>query len=278
MYYTLADLVLLVQCFYYRGFTLQDTIVKTHDHQDPPTERSSLLGRESSNGSPSHTTPDMLFPTESRRSPSPSLRERLSSLDGTRFSPAMPLHNQNRDAAALTGTSPVQKKSIVQSLLFNLAAILIVCAAGVLGWYLSDRDTMEDHDPALDRSDTDSTLEFNVLGQVFGYICAALYLGSRLPQLLLNYRRKSIEGVSMLFFIFACIGNLTYVLSILFCEPFCSRTDRGCRPGEAASMYATYFLVNLSWLLGSFGTLLLDLGVFVQYFMYKDESAGGQVQ
>jgi hypothetical protein len=31
----------------------------------------------------------------------------------------------------------------------------------------------------------------------------------------------------------------------------------------------------MSWLLGSFGTLLLDAGVFVQYFLYKmddDES------
>jgi hypothetical protein len=27
--------------------------------------------------------------------------------------------------------------------------------------------------------------------------------------------------------------------------------------------------VNASWLLGSFGTLLLDAGVFVQYFMYR---------
>jgi plasmid rolling circle replication initiator protein Rep len=36
-------------------------------------------------------------------------------------------------------------------------------------------------------------------------------------------------------------------------------------------MYGRYVAVNLSWIIGSFGTLLLDAGVFVQYFMYQKE-------
>lgn len=120
-------------------------------------------------------------------------------------------------------------------------------------------------------------LEFNVLGQVFGYICAVLYLGSRVPQLLLNWRRKSTEGISMLFFLFACIGNLTYVLSIFAYDPSIACHKPGkCRDGEDEAMYGRYILVNLSWLLGSFGTLLLDAAVFVQYFLYRkdDEDEG----
>jgi uncharacterized protein with PQ loop repeat len=144
--------------------------------------------------------------------------------------------------------------------------VLTVCAAGVLGWYLSARNSPSS--PANDKSPADA-LHFNVLGQVFGYVCAALYLGSRVPQLLLNYRRKGTEGISMLFFLFACVGNLTYVLSIFAYNPqkACQHPDH-CRRGEATSVYGRYILVNLSWLFGSFGTFFLDLGVFVQFFLY----------
>jgi hypothetical protein len=126
----------------------------------------------------------------------------------------------------------------------------------------------------------------DTLGQVFGYLCAAFYLGSRLPQLLLNFRRKSTEGVSLLFFLFACIGNLTYVLSILAYSPVCRGSSEAvtvrlashhshprCRPGEAAAIYGRYILVNLSWLIGSLGTLLLDMAIFVQFFLYRDAKA-----
>jgi hypothetical protein len=74
----------------------------------------------------------------------------------------------------------------------------------------------------------------------------------------------------MLFFLFACIGNLTYVLSILAYKPIC-RVPGHCKTGEAKGIYGKYIAVNLSWLLGSFGTLMLDGFVFVQYFMYRKE-------
>ena len=90
----------------------------------------------------------------------------------------------------------------------------------------------------------------------------------------------------MLFFLFACVGNLTYVLSIFAFEPGCVRSampmpmptmptigrGRGegmCADGEWAAQYGRYILVNLSWLFGSAGTFLLDLGVFVQFWMYR---------
>lgn len=80
----------------------------------------------------------------------------------------------------------------------------------------------------------------------------------------------------MLFFLFACIGNMTYVLSILAYDParHCPHPHREMPAPVArcdtAAVYGRYVLVNASWLLGSFGTLLLDAGVFVQYFLYRD--------
>lgn len=75
----------------------------------------------------------------------------------------------------------------------------------------------------------------------------------------------------MLFFLFACLGNLTYVLSILVYKPRCGGKHGVCAPVEARAIYGKYIAVNFSWLLGSFGTLLLDACVFVQYFMYRKE-------
>lgn len=171
---------------------------------------------------------------------------------------------------------PSQPRSLLKKIIFNFTAIIVVVAAGVAGYFLSaSTNSHAGHDSDHEtKAHQDSNLTFSPLGQVFGYLCAVLYLGSRVPQLLLNYRRKSTEGLNALFFLFACIGNLTYVLSIFAFDPIChgGRRGRHCHPGEAREIYGRYILVNLSWLLGSLGTLFLDGGVFVQFFMYrKDE-------
>lgn len=78
----------------------------------------------------------------------------------------------------------------------------------------------------------------------------------------------------MLFFLFACIGNLTYVLSIFAYEPHCAGKHGRCVKGEAAAIYARYILVNASWLAGSMGTLFLDMGIFAQFFLYREKEGG----
>lgn len=163
----------------------------------------------------------------------------------------------------------------MQAILFNSTAILLVVAAGIAGYFLSPSTPVSADDGQDAADDQAASLKFNLWGQIFGYICAVLYLGSRIPQLLLNYRRKSTEGLNALFFLFACLGNLTYVLSIFAFEPICTRHKHGhwkestCRPGQAASIYGQYILVNASWLLGSLGTLFLDGAVFVQFWIYS---------
>ncbi|EAU31176.1 conserved hypothetical protein [Aspergillus terreus NIH2624] len=281
VYYTLADIVLLAQCFYYRGFTLRDepsppesrAPEEAEDNLEggstaatrKPTERSYLLPSETNgqsyqtNGHDHHQHP--IPHHQQRRHSATSFRDILHThIDGTHLSPATPFI----EPPSPKETRAARSISALQSLLFNACAVALVCAAGVLGWYFTPGSSKN-------KEPTDDTLAFDTLGQVFGYLCAVLYLGSRLPQILLNYRRKSTEGVSLLFFLFACIGNLTYVLSILAFSPVC-RGDRAghCRPGEAAAIYGRYILVNLSWLIGSFGTLFLDMCIFVQFFMYQD--------
>ncbi|KAI9838439.1 MAG: hypothetical protein M1838_004605 [Thelocarpon superellum] len=306
VYYTLADIVLLGQCLYYRGFILSnassfpskpaEAVPSCDGASREPTETSGLL--------------------DATRSPSPTT---FSHLDGAQhLSPATPLLDPAGPAEdPFTTVSPpgTTRSSTLQSIVFNTISISLVCLAGVLGWWLSNYNNDSDsysshaHSPSSSSSSRTSALEFNVAGQVFGYLCAVLYLGSRVPQILLNFRRKSTEGVSMLFFLFACIGNLTYVMSILAFAPTCSHPHhqqqqqqnwhehhqhhsahtshgggdqagyhlarRTCDPGAARDIYARYVLVNASWLLGSLGTLVLDLGIFVQFFVYRGDEAEG---
>ncbi|MCJ1250694.1 hypothetical protein MMC30_007922 [Trapelia coarctata] len=303
VYYTFADVVLLGQCFYYRGFTLSDAATKPAVHpraDEEATENSPLLLSPDGMRSPARLTPgDADRPRKGSMS---SFHSHLLAVDGTHLSPATPLLAPPlpTDPLAVQALKPT---SAFQTFLFNLAALLLVCAAGVFGWWLSTSSSgTRQHrkhrsSPTVPRISSlfpyittteqqGSEIFFDYWGQIFGYLCAVLYLGSRIPQLLLNYRRKSTEGVSMLFFLFACVGNLTYVMSIFAYEPGCAKEQSiggslaglahshgYCGEGEWGREYGRYVLVNASWLIGSAGTLLLDLAIFAQFWVYRGREA-----
>ncbi|KIW97123.1 uncharacterized protein Z519_02515 [Cladophialophora bantiana CBS 173.52] len=256
VYYTLADIVLLGQCFYYRGFTLTDYVKPQHP-QNGDAETRPLLHSGSVTQPPSRD--------EHERSSSISQLRRHLSLEAAHLSPVTPLIDPPKptDPSAVRAIRPT---TAWQAALLNTFAILLVCAAGVFGWWIGTQKQRHH------KKDEPQPLDFDVLGQIFGYLCAVLYLGSRVPQLLLNYKRKSTEGVSLLFFLFACIGNLTYDMSIFAYSPVCQHPDH-CRPGEAKAIYMRYIAVNASWIAGSLGTLLLDMAIFVQFFMYQKDEA-----
>ena len=290
--------MLVAQCYWYRGWGA----VQTPDHSTAEEDGGTDGSKPPSDRVVSSETSPLLqanrnalcvpdFEDRSRRtsltsgedrSRSPSaIPERVQSRDAAHLSPTVPLHaSRGRSHADFpdedisaeedwTLGHRTRRHTRTKAVLFNAAAVLVVCAAGVLGWWLSWRsqpDSRPDDEPK------DEELFFNVQGQVYGYICAVLYLASRIPQLWQNYKRKKTDGLSILFFLFACIGNLTYVLSIFAYDPKPLCKHGKCRKGEDLEIYGKYILVNLSWLVGSFGTLLLDLGVFVQFFIYRDNS------
>lgn len=124
--------------------------------------------------------------------------------------------------------------------------ILFVVGAGCMGFFFSDT------------SGSEKTPQTKIeLGpQIVGYLSALLYLGARIPQIIQNHKRRSVDGLSLLFFMFSTLGNLTYAGQILF-----YRSD------------SQYVLLNLSWLLGSLGTILEDSVIFLQFYMYKNHHA-----
>ena len=287
VYYTFADIVLLGQCFYYKGFTLSDKPANksTQDiHEEaldePPTEQSSLLPHRRPSNPPARPA---IADGEGRSLRSPTSD---SHLDATHLSPATPFTPPQTSAPPTDATT--KPNTTLYTLSFDIGALIIVCAAGVLGWWLSSRSSRgqypdhnsrnhhDHHHSSPSTDDASGSLHFDIWGQIFGYLCAVLYLGSRIPQLLLNFRRKSTEGISLLFFLFACVGNLTYVMSIFAYEPGCARFESydgvrgGCERGEWARGYGQYILLNASWLIGSAGTFLLDLVIFGQFWVYRD--------
>ncbi|CAH7690796.1 PQ loop repeat-domain-containing protein [Phakopsora pachyrhizi] len=120
-------------------------------------------------------------------------------------------------------------------------------------------DSIHSSDPSssqcmLEYELIDSSLS-SLLGQVSSWICAGFYLSSRLPQILKNHRRKSVEGLSILLFVMAFLGNLTYVISVL------SSAQVRNEPGFLKS--------SIPYLLGSGGTLCFDVTIYIQSRLYR---------
>ncbi|XP_053279769.1 lysosomal amino acid transporter 1 homolog isoform X1 [Pleuronectes platessa] len=96
-----------------------------------------------------------------------------------------------------------------------------------------------------------------IIGFSIGSVSSVLYLCSRLPQMYTNFKRKSTEGVSFFLFALVILGNTTYGLSVLLKNP-----DDG--QGEKS-----YMIHHLPWLIGSLGTLSLDVLISIQFIIYR---------
>ncbi|KAG0743460.1 hypothetical protein G6F57_010046 [Rhizopus arrhizus] len=79
------------------------------------------------------------------------------------------------------------------------------------------------------------------IGRISAWICTLLYLMSRIPQILKNRCRQSVEGLSASLFIFAACANFAYTSSIL------------SHPGQTVES----LLEALPYLIGSSDTHLL---------------------
>lgn len=125
--------------------------------------------------------------------------------------------------------------------------ILFVLACGLLGYFSSS-----DGEDQVIVPDPNQPTSKPYGPQILGYMSAVFYLGARIPQIYQNYRRKSVYGLSLLFFIFSVMGNLTYAAQILI-----FRQDKA------------WITLNFSWLLGSLGTIFEDAIIFIQFFKYR---------
>jgi uncharacterized protein with PQ loop repeat len=151
-------------------------------------------------------------------------------------------HNQRRDSLSSIVLETASSSSIYSRIILP---IVFVLAAGCLGYFFSSKE---------DSETGNDDMPFSLGPQILGYTSAVLYLAARIPQIIQNHRRRSVFGLSLVFFIFSILGNVTYAAGILI-----YRTD------------SQWIKLYFSWLLGSLGTIVEDLIIFIQFYLYNSE-------
>jgi len=134
----------------------------------------------------------------------------------------------------------------------NSLSILGVCVVGAASWFIAWKTGVWLPQPTHnDASPHPVALDAEILG----YASAICYLGARIPQIIKNQRERSCEGLSLLFFMLSLLGNATYGAGIIF-----HSQEKG------------YILTNLPWLVGSLGTIVEDVTIFIQFRLFsRDE-------
>ncbi|KHJ31419.1 putative vacuolar membrane pq loop repeat protein [Erysiphe necator] len=139
------------------------------------------------------------------------------------------------------------------SYLFDIKCFLGVIVIGSIGWIIAFYTRIWTPIPAPSQPSSPGIILNTPIGaQILGYMSAIFYLTARIPQIIKNYRQKSCEGLALLFFILSLLGNSTYGLSIIF-----------------HSSQKQYLVTNMPWLIGSLGTIVEDVIIFLQFCYYS---------
>ncbi|CAO3686650.1 unnamed protein product [Rhizopus microsporus] len=103
------------------------------------------------------------------------------------------------------------------------------------------------------KSQSNLVVDSVVLGRLLAWACTIFYLSSRIPQIIKNHKRHSVEGLSLALFSFAVVANITYALSIIL------------HPGHTRET----FINALPFIISAAGTLLFDMIIYIQFLWYN---------
>lgn len=92
-----------------------------------------------------------------------------------------------------------------------------------------------------------------LIGEIFGWTSGLVYIIGRLPQIAENHKNRSTDALSILNFSLCVFGNIMYCLSIALSLP---------------KIDITFFKETFPYLLGSAGTVMLDMVILLQAWMY----------
>jgi uncharacterized protein with PQ loop repeat len=106
--------------------------------------------------------------------------------------------------------------------------------------------------PTIPICDASPSTSFAALGNILAWASAAIYLLSRIPQIVKNMKRGSVEGLSPIMFFCAVMGNATYATSMFV------------KGGDLVE--------SLPFLVGSLGTLGFDFTILCQFVFYSGKN------
>ncbi|KAK9465796.1 PQ loop repeat-domain-containing protein [Lipomyces arxii] len=141
----------------------------------------------------------------------------------------------------------VPPRRIWKSTFFKFGIVFMIVLSSLIGLYCATNGhlynaPMKYYNP---------NIPLHLLGQLCGWFCASVYVISRVPQIVLNYKQKSCHSASLIYVLFASGGNFTFIVSIL-----------------ALDNSWHYLFVNSSWLWGTFCSLTLDYVIVLQLWHY----------
>ena len=191
VYFCIADTVLILQCLYYNNRNARKERKRLASLESAePSERDALITRshddDNNNEEP---VPNLEMPGSRRRS---SASRKSKTGNGTRGDDLAPV---------------LEEEAPKKGWLRNILSVFLIICAGAAGWAIAWKAGAWRPTPIADPSkDSDMPIGAAILG----YASAVLYLGARIPQIAKNYRERSCEGLSILFFVLSVMGNLTY--------------------------------------------------------------------
>ncbi|KAK9449669.1 PQ loop repeat-domain-containing protein [Limtongia smithiae] len=144
----------------------------------------------------------------------------------------------------------IPPRRIWKSAFFKFGIIFMIVLSSLIGLYCATNGHL--YDAPMKYYNPYIPISRN--GQICGWFCASIYVTSRIPQVVLNYKQKSCERMSLIYFLFASGGNLMFITSIL-----------------ALDNSLHYLLVNSSWLCGTFCSLILDYMIVFQSWHYDPD-------
>ncbi|KAL9539408.1 hypothetical protein MBANPS3_010278 [Mucor bainieri] len=250
LWYTVADIGLIWQVVYYQQCVTaeikcdQDEAIVLLNRKSSLTqrrvslERSNMLSKVDTvtleRQSSAH---DALLDDDANAAAAASNADMIHDDDGTSTHHDTSNSNSDRDIYTI---QPKIKPIWVN--LIGSSVMIVLIAASCYGYMMTATTT--------ETMDDDATMQ--LVPQILGWLSAVLYIGSRVPQLIKNWRQQSTDGLSSGMFVCAVFGNFFFALSI-----FLRSTER------------RYIIKNMPWIIGSLATVIFDIMIFLQFYVFN---------
>jgi uncharacterized protein with PQ loop repeat len=91
------------------------------------------------------------------------------------------------------------------------------------------------------------------------WISSIMFLCARLHQIYLNYKRKSVAGLSYYTFTFIVLANICFVISL-----FVRLIDYNTK-----NEIVEYIYMNIQWILGTMSSIVLNFILLYQFYVYR---------
>jgi uncharacterized protein with PQ loop repeat len=108
-----------------------------------------------------------------------------------------------------------------------------------------------------------TSTEYHItLIDLLAWNASLLFSIAKLPQIYLNYTRKSVSGLSFVTFLSMLFTNICFLSSI-----FVNMID--------GHTFIELFLLNIQWIIDSITSMITDFVILYQFYYYKEQNVGG---